>query len=238
MGAAGLLTAVAAAVVWLLSPELPWAPRAWLSVLLAPLPWLAVVQARALADLDDLPRRAAYASSIASLWILAALTAVASTAGGFDAAALGLVAQPWPRTLAWTALLTAAGIGVLFGYRALGFRDAPVMERLMPATRSERAWFVGLSATAGITEEFVFRGFLIHALTTATGSVALAWLLSSTVFGVVHAYQRPAGAVRAGLLGALLALPLLVDGTLLPAIAAHVLIDILSGLWLARYLLR
>jgi hypothetical protein len=36
----------------------------------------------------------------------------------------------------------------------------------------------------------------------------------------------------------MLALPLLIDGSILPAILAHALIDLLSGLWLARYLLR
>ena len=117
-------------------------------------------------------------------------------------------------------------------------REAPVLRELLPVSGPERSLFVALSATAGICEEIVFRGFLIHALTLATGSVTLALLLSSCVFGVVHAYQSPLGAVRAALLGALLALPLVFHGSIVPAILAHTLIDILSGLWLARWLLR
>jgi uncharacterized protein len=233
-----LSTAAATVLVWALSPELHWAPRAWLALLLAPLPALMLVQARQLALHGELPRRAAYASSILSLWLLAGLTALASWTGGIGAGELGLVGLPAARMLAWTALLTATGVGVLFGFRFAGVRETPLMEKLMPADAGDRGWFVALSATAGITEEFVFRGFLIHALLVATGSIPLAALLSSGVFGLVHAYQRPAGAARAALLGGMLALPLLIDGSILPAILAHALIDLLSGLWLARYLLR
>jgi membrane protease YdiL (CAAX protease family) len=75
-------------------------------------------------------------------------------------------------------------------------------------------------------------------LYSATGSIAIALLLSSGAFGVAHAYQRPAGALRATLIGLVLAVPLVIDGSIVPAIIAHAAIDILSGLWLARYLLR
>ncbi len=40
------------------------------------------------------------------------------------------------------------------------------------------------------------------------------------------------GALRAAALGALLALPLLLTGSLLPSMIAHAGIDILAGLWL------
>lgn len=233
-----ILTAAATLLVWLLAGELHWAARAWLAVLMAPLPALMVLQARQLAAMEHLPRQAAYASSILSLWILAGLTAFASRLAGMQPAAMGLAPLDLPLFLAWTAGLTAAGVGVLFAFHRAGFRDAPIMEQLMPATRSERGWFVALSLTAGITEEFVFRGFLLLALHLATGSLPLAVVLGNAAFGVVHAYQTPTGAARAGLLGVLLTLPLIFEGTLLPAIAAHALIDILSGLWLARHLLR
>jgi membrane protease YdiL (CAAX protease family) len=68
--------------------------------------------------------------------------------------------------------------------------------------------------------------------------MTLAVIVSSGAFGVAHAYQQPAGELRAALLGLVLAVPLLTTGSILPAIAAHIAIDLLSGLWLARYLLR
>ena len=82
------------------------------------------------------------------------------------------------------------------------------------------------------------RGFLLYALHVATGSAVLAVVLSSGAFAVVHAYQQPLGALRAGLLGAILAVPLLLGHPIYAPILAHAAIDILSGLWLARYLLR
>lgn len=227
-----------ALLVWLNAGELPLAARAWTAVLLAVLPPLTIAQALQLRSMEALPRVPAYASSIVSLWLLAAISAAAAAGSGFTAAQLGGVMLPLLPTVAWTAGLTAAGVAVLFLFRFAGFREAPVLRELLPVSGPERSMFVALSATAGICEEIVFRGFLIHALTLATGSVTLALLLSSCVFGVVHAYQSPLGAVRAALLGALLALPLVFHGSIVPAILAHTLIDILSGLWLARWLLR
>jgi uncharacterized protein len=232
------LAGTIAVLVWLLSPELPWAARAWLAFLLAVLPALMIAQARQLAVLGDLPRRAAYYSSIASLWVLALLTFSASRLSGLGAADLGLTSTSAGSFLAWAAALTAAGVAVLFAFRFAGFREGPMVRELMPQDGADRLLFVGLSVTAGITEEFIFRGFLLYALVQATGSLPLAIFVGSAAFGVVHAYQHPVGALRAGLLGAILAAPLLLEGTLYPAIAAHALIDILSGLWLARYLLR
>jgi uncharacterized protein len=238
MTALAVLSALAGALAWLLSPELHWAPRLWQAVLLAPLPALMVVQARQLAGLEDLPRRAAYASSIFSLWLLAAATGVVAFVGGIDAVDLGLAATSVTHMAGWTVLLTVAGVAVLFAFRFAGVRETPLTEQLLPVDGGDRAWFAGVSITAGITEEIIFRGFLMYTLTLSTGSAWMALALSSGVFGVVHAYQKPAGALRAGLLGAVLAVPLLVDGTILPSILAHALIDLLSGLWLARYLLR
>jgi membrane protease YdiL (CAAX protease family) len=98
--------------------------------------------------------------------------------------------------------------------------------------------FVFVAITAGICEEIIFRGFLLRTLVLGTGITPLAVVLSAGAFGVVHAYQSGAGALRAALLGVLLTVPLLLDGSILSAIVAHTLLDLLSGLWLARYLLR
>lgn len=238
MRTGALLAAAAAILVWTQAAALPVPARAWLAVLLAALPVLMVLQARQLDEIAELPRRAAYTSSMASLWVLAGLTAVIAWASRMTTAELGLAATTLPALIEWTVVLTVAGVGIVVGFRLAGFREATLVRELIPVTGSEKGMFAALSATAGITEEFVFRGFLVHALLTATGSVPLTLLLSSGAFGVVHAYQQPVGALRAALLGALLALPLLVSGSIYPAILAHILIDLLTGLWLARYLLR
>jgi uncharacterized protein len=230
--------AATALLVWFNSGELSLPIRLWTTALLAGLPLLMVLQAQQLRDIDALPRRAAYLSSIISLWVLAAITVACAWLGGMRAADLGLLALPPLTFILWTVGLTAAAVITVLGFHLAGFREAPVVEELIPVTQPERALFVGVSVTAGVCEEVVFRGFLIPALLLATGSLPLALLVSSAVFGVVHAYQQVPGALRATLLGALLAAPLLVHGSILPAIAAHALFDVIAGLWLSRFLLR
>jgi uncharacterized protein len=227
-----------AALVWFNSPALPWTARLWTTLLLAGLPALMLVQAQQLRDLEVLPRQAAYISSIISLWLLAAVTLIVSSTAGISSSALGFAATPLAPFLLWTGALTAAGVGIVLMFHAAGFRDSELVRQLIPVTGTDRALFLGVSITAGVCEEIVFRGFLLHVLLLATGSLPLALLLSSGVFGVVHAYQQPLGALRAAVLGAMLAVPLLLTGSIYPAIAAHILIDVLSGFWLSRYLLR
>jgi uncharacterized protein len=229
---------LATGVAWLQLAGVPAAARLWAALLLVPLPALMVVQAHLLRGAEPLPRREAYISSIITLWLLAGATAIVALLSGYTWARLGLTAPLTPSSLGLVGIITLAGIALLFAFRFAGFRETAVLRELLPVTRRERVWFVGVSVTAGVTEEVVFRGFLLAVLTDATGSAVLAVLLSSGAFGVVHAYQQPVGALRAALLGALLAIPVLLHGALLPAILAHALIDLLSGLWLARYLLR
>jgi membrane protease YdiL (CAAX protease family) len=130
------------------------------------------------------------------------------------------------------------GVAVLVLGRTLRIPESRVLRDLIPETPREKVGFAFLSLTAGITEEFIFRGFLLAALTAVTGSAGVAVALSSAVFGILHAYQNPLGAARAGVLGAVLAVPLLATGSLFPSMVAHAAIDVLSGIWLAPWLLR
>jgi uncharacterized protein len=197
-----------------------------------------ILQARELTALQPLPKRAAYASSILSLWVLAAVTALVSWGAGIDRSQLGLVAMPAGPLLVWTMGLVLAGVAVVAIFHAVGFRESDITRQLVPESPDEKAWFAGVSLTAGICEEFVFRGFLLYAIHTASGSLVLAVAVSSAAFGVIHAYQQGAGTLRAGILGAVLALPLAVAGSIWPAILAHAIIDLLAGLVFARWLTR
>jgi uncharacterized protein len=228
----------AAAVAWVQLEGAPEAARLWTVVLLVPLPALLIIEGRKLRELETLPRTQAYISSIASLWMLAIATLAVAWVSSLGVAELGLTPLDPLRTAGYAAALTVAGVGVLFAFRLAGVREPSIVRELMPVTRQDRLLFVGVSITAGICEEIIFRGFLIHVLHNATGSLAIALLLSSGAFGVAHAYQQPAGALRAMLLGLILAVPLVTAGSIVPAIIAHAALDILSGLWLSRYLLR
>ncbi len=156
---------------------------------------------------------------------------------GVPLAQLGLRALSPAVLLAWAAAATAGGVGIMLAARALGVRESAFLRRLLPASGSEKVAFAGLSLSAGFGEELVFRGFLLVALRIAWGSQILALLVSSVAFGWMHAYQHPAGAMRAGLLGSLLAIPLVLSGSIWPSMIAHSAIDIIGGLLLRRRLL-
>lgn len=237
-GATIAATVAALIVAWLQFDGAHAVVRLWAVALVVPLPVLMIVQSRMIAQLETLPRVPAYVSSIISLWTLATATALAGWAGGLTPAELHLAATGAASIVLPTLVVTAAGVTVLFAFRAAGVRETDTLRELLPVTRTERLLFVAVSVTAGVCEEFIFRGFLLTVLTQSTGSAAVAVMVSSGAFGVLHAYQHPAGAMRAALLGALLAVSVIATGSLYPAILAHILIDLLSGLWLARYLLR
>lgn len=232
------LLAAGVAVVWLASPELRWPARAFMAFLLVPMPYLMTLQARVPVP-RNVPRAALYASSAAGLWALAVFATAAALGSGFSRLALGLA---WPASLptqlAWAAALTAAGVGTMFAARALGIRESELLAWLLPRSGPERVAFAGLSLTAGICEELVFRGFLITMLHTASGSLVLALVLSSLAFGVTHAYQDSGGIARATLLGLLLAAPFVLTGSLLAPVIAHIAIDLIAGLWLAERFTR
>lgn len=229
----------AAVLVWIASGELGWPARALTTFLVAVLPVLLLVQADMAEELPDrVPRGAVYLSSAAAIWLLAAVAVVAAIASGFTPRLLGLL-LPSPAALAgWTLGATAAGLLLMAAARALRVRESPLMEHLLPRSTGEKIAFVGLSFSAGIGEELVFRAFLIPAITAASGSTVLAIALSSGVFGMVHSYQLAGGVIRATLLGVLLALPFWATGSIVPSMIAHTALDVIAGLWLADWLLE
>lgn len=230
-----LLAVFAASVIaWAAAGELAWPARAFLALLVGPLPALAVIQARALADEPmPIPRVAVYLSSILSLWILAAIAFLAAITSGFTSRRLGLSFVNSQTVLWWTLLcLTAAG-AIWFAGRLLGIREHPLLEAILPVTRREKRWFLLVSVTAGICEELVFRGFGLAALTTASGNVWFATLIGAGLFGMLHAYQGSVGVARTAALGFVLSLPVLMTGSIIPGIVAHTVIDMIGG-WFGR----
>jgi membrane protease YdiL (CAAX protease family) len=236
-GASLLVVALFAAVVWLAAGDLQLAARAWMVVLVAVVPPTAIVQARLLETVELPPRAALYVQSAVSLWALLALTVIVARLSGVSSTQLGLVGLPLELLLAWTGALTLAGAGLMLAAHRLGVRESRTLAALLPRTAGERASFAGLSITAGICEEIVFRGFLIFALARAVDSAPVAALIAAAIFGLVHAYQGFAGSLRAATLGVLLSLPLLVSGTIVPAILAHTAIDLIGGFWIGPRLI-
>lgn len=235
--AAGLAAALGSALAFGLLEPLDWPARVYATFLLVPLPALLLLQSRVV---DRVPneeeREAVYVSSAVSVWTLAALAMAAARFSGFTRAELWL---RWPGTgtaLLAAAATTAAGLLLMAGARLLRVRETDIIRFLLPRTGSEKIAFAGLSVSAGIAEEIVFRAFLIAALIAAGASVAAAAALSVVVFALSHAYQGVAGVVRVALLGTILTAPVLLTGSVYPAMIAHTALDLIAGLLLADWL--
>jgi membrane protease YdiL (CAAX protease family) len=229
----------AAIVAWWAATELHPAARAMVALLIGLLPAFSVLQAHAVARLDVLPgRKQMYASTILGLWALTFVTALATTQARIDPRLLGVIGLPWTSFVVWTVFALAAIGALVAAFKAFGIAETAMLQQLIPQTGPEKLIYVLVCLTAGICEELIFRGFLIAALRAATGSVGLAVMLAAGAFGIAHAHQDSAGALRATLLGLVLSVPLLVSGSLYPGIAAHAIIDLAGGLWMSKWLLR
>lgn len=217
---------------------LPLVDAVLLSFLLAVVPMLAMAQVP-LADGLEIERMPAYWSSIVTLVVLGlACWLVGSRNGG--GAALGLVPLPADALLGWTILLCAAGLAIIVvfhvGARSLGVLDSDLLVQLLPTTGRERGAFALLSVAAGTGEELAYRGYVILFLAPVVGVVGAA-VISTAVFGVMHAYQGIIGIIRTALMGGVLAWGFLAAGSLWPAILAHTLIDLIAGIAIGDRLL-
>lgn len=104
----------------------------------------------------------------------------------------------------------------------------PAYRPLLPHTPGELRGFKLLSITAGACEELMYRGYIWWYLAVWTGPWASA-AISSVLFGAGHLYLDRKAAVRAGIVGAVMAGIVLGCGSLWPAMIIHAAIDINSG---------
>jgi len=98
---------------------------------------------------------------------------------------------------------------------------------LLPDLLQERRWFAAVSVGAGISEELVFRGFLIYYFGAYIPqfNVLEKVLLTSLVFGLAHLYQGRTAIVSTGLMGLALAGLYLMTGSLLLPVLVHAAVD-------------
>lgn len=101
---------------------------------------------------------------------------------------------------------------------------------MMPASRCELTWFTfGVSMSAGICEELLFRGFLLSVFSDYIGLFA-SLILSSFLFGLCHIYQGWLNAIRAGIYGLVFSGIYILTDSLLIVIILHAMLDIYSGI--------
>lgn len=97
-----------------------------------------------------------------------------------------------------------------------------------PATWTERRWWVFVAITAGVCEETLFRGFMLHYLHVFPWALnlTLALLISSVIFGCNHLYQGVGGVAGSAIVGFLFGLLFLLTGNLLLPIIFHGVVDL------------
>ena len=114
------------------------------------------------------------------------------------------------------------------GYFAVGPNAA--VATLLPSTVAERLTWVFVAGSVGFCEEVVYRGYLQVQLAAFTGRASWGVLLQAVLFGIAHGEQGLAAALRIAGYGLLLGALARVRSSLLPGIACHVGLDLVSGL--------
>ena len=229
---------------------IPWDFSLILLVLATLVPWRGAVRVKRLLS-EEMPgnaRLSLYFSTIAYQWLLGAVVAWRAFSRGLNGVELGLTAgDPWRTT--WTALaVTVLLCGNQFASLQMMARVPEsdrgplyrLTEKIMPRTNAETAGFAILACTAGLTEEFLYRGFVFVVLArvfeTTTYPLIVAGILSSAWFAVGHLYQGKRGILTTFVVGILFVSVRYWSRSLIPSMAAHAGIDLIAGLYGAKIL--
>jgi membrane protease YdiL (CAAX protease family) len=199
---------------------------------------------------DPGARRSFYRRLLVLEWGLAVLVVVLWLASpGVGAEAVGLV---WPR--AWPGPVTALVVAAVLLFVVVSTRalrsgallraPAPAVRRpgegrhaeppvhatlaLLPRTTAERRLFTLVGVTAGVCEEWLYRGFFLAVVSALAGGASAPVLVAvaAAAFGLAHAYQGVGGVVTTGALGGVMAALYLDTGSLLLPVLLHAAIDL------------
>jgi membrane protease YdiL (CAAX protease family) len=99
---------------------------------------------------------------------------------------------------------------------------------LMPQDDRDYRHFVGVSITAGIVEEFLYRGFTFWYLAFFMPVWAVV-IVSSLAFGLGHTYQGASGVLRVTLIGLAFGAFYVFTGSIWLPMLAHAVLDIVQG---------
>jgi membrane protease YdiL (CAAX protease family) len=186
-----------------------------------------------------------YGTTIAFQWLLMGVVAWRALARGLTAWQLGLGAH---LTAGWI-FLSLLGAGVLgafqwFNLRRVSRMTGPVpdfmrklAERLLPDKPLEFAPYSALAITAGVCEEFLYRGFAMAALSRAGIASWAVVVITSLLFGLAHSYQGKSGIAGTTLMGLVLGAFRVFSQSLLPVMTWHSVVDLVAGIAGPRYFL-
>ena len=115
--------------------------------------------------------------------------------------------------------------------RWVGLGHAASIQTFLPRRAGEILLWVGVSVSAGVCEELVFRGYFQRQFEVFTRSRWIALFLQAALFGISHGYQGLEACVKIAIFGAFYGLLALWRGSLRPGMIAHGGSDILSGIF-------
>jgi membrane protease YdiL (CAAX protease family) len=99
---------------------------------------------------------------------------------------------------------------------------------LLPRTRGELKYGMGLSINAGVVEELLFRLGMPALLFGIIGNGIVAFVAASVLFGLLHMYQKVWGVIGATFLGLAFTLLYLLTGSIWVVMIVHALVDLRS----------
>ncbi|PZG02349.1 CPBP family intramembrane glutamic endopeptidase [Micromonospora deserti] len=179
---------------------------------------------------DPRRRNRFYRDSIVQSWVTAAFVPLIA----FGSADLSVVdlGWTWPSgdgidylLAAYMLVITSVG-GLRARHRLRRGEMIPARAGtalIAPQTAHERRLAVTVAVSAGITEEVVYRGFLIAAGARLYDlPLALVVMASLALFVAAHAYQGRKGMVGVAVLGTMFTIIYLISGSLLLAIMVHI----------------
>jgi CAAX protease family protein len=228
---------------------MPWDFWLIFAVLAVVLPWRGRARMKkllAMPQVSSMERLVLYASTIAFQWLAAAIVAWRAWARRYTTAQLGLLLHDPIRI----GIAAVAGGAVLASLQWLNLRRVgrlpaeargplqAIAERILPQSTMELLPYLALAITAGLCEEFLYRGFAMAVLTRAGLQAWLVVLVSSVLFGLAHSYQGRGGMVMTFVVGLVLGMSRLAFHSLLPAILWHSAVDVVAGTAGPRYLRR
>jgi len=228
-------------------PTMPWDFLLIFFLLTVVVPWRGRARMQRLTQLPSVTsgdRRLLYLTSIATQWVITIVIAWRAFARGLSSAEMGLKFTPRVGLL-WIGFGGAALFGTAhwFNLRRVGKSTNPAVERIrslgtkiFPHNNCELALFVLLSMTAGICEEFIYRGYVCGTLFHVHAPVWAVLLVSSVLFGLAHAYQGRGGVLGTLLLGTIFGLTRILYDSLVPVVLWHVTVDVVAGVAGRRYL--
>ena len=187
---------------------------------------------------ESFDRRELYNGTLIAHWVTFGLAVALWFGTGRDWAAVGVNGDVGSGFLL-AAALTVVGIVFLVGFlrhvttadlaelRKIR-SDAGSLDLLIPRNGNELGRFYAVSVSAGIVEEFLWRGFLIWYLAHFMPVWAAA-VFSAVGFGIAHAYQGAAHLPKITLVGAGFALLYVLSGSLWLPMIMHAAVDMLQG---------